>query len=235
VNPMNPLTEKIIAETRRHYDAGKAVAAKRYFKEPIDTWGIPMPVCRQIAASFYPRIKGDLSLAITVVGELHKLGVIEVAIVGDYMLSRMKKQITSGQFDSFDSWVDTLTNWANTDSLSTGIISETVRKDPRLTGRLLEWTESENRWRRRAAVVSFVPIARKGEMLDDVLKIADKLMLDRDDMVQKGVGWLLKEASKRHPMEVRNYLLGWRTLTSALVLRYASEKLPSDMKVLKRG
>ncbi len=235
MNPMNPLTEEIITETRRHYDAGKVVAARRYFKEPIDTWGIPMPVCRQIAASFYPRIRRDLPLAISVVGELHKQGVLEVAIVGDYMLSRMKRQITPSQFDTFDSWVDTLTNWANTDSLSTSLISETVRKDPRLTGRLIEWTESENRWRRRAAAVSLVPIARKGEMLDDALKIADKLMLDRDDMVQKGVGWLLKEASKRHPMEVRNYLLRWRTLTSALVLRYASEKLPSDMKVLKRG
>jgi 3-methyladenine DNA glycosylase AlkD len=232
---MNPLTEEIIAETRRHYDAVKVVAARRYFKEPVDTWGISMPVCRQIATSFYPIIKGDLPLAIRVVGELHRHGVIEVAIVGDYMLSRMKQLITPSQFDTFDSWVDTLTNWANTDSLCTGLVSETVRKDPSLTGRLLEWTESENRWRRRAAAVSLVPIARKGEMLDDALKIADKLMLDREDMVQKGVGWLLKEASKRHPMEVRNYLLGWRTLTSALVLRYASEKLPSDMKVLKRG
>jgi 3-methyladenine DNA glycosylase AlkD len=110
-----------------------------------------------------------------------------------------------------------------------------VRKDPRLTERLLEWTESESRWRRRAAAVSLVPIARKGEMLEDVFRVADRLMEDRDDLVQKGVGWLLKEASKKHPVEVRDYLLRWRTRTSALVLRYASEKLPKDLRVLKRG
>jgi 3-methyladenine DNA glycosylase AlkD len=232
---MNPLTEEIIAETRRHYDAAKAESARRYFRESINSWGIPMPVCREIAASFYPRVRGDLLLAIEVVGELHRQGAFEVAIVGDYMLSRMKRSLTPGHFYTFDAWVDTLTNWANTDGMCTSLVSETVRKDPRLADRLLEWTESDNRWRRRAAAVSLVPIARRGDMLEDTFRIADRLMEDQDDMVQKSVGWLLKEASKKHPVEVRNYLLKWRARTSALVLRYASEKLPSDLRVLKRG
>jgi 3-methyladenine DNA glycosylase AlkD len=99
--------------------------------------------------------------------------------------------------------------------------------------RLLSWTGSENRWRRRAAAVSLVPIARKGEMLEEAFRIADRLMTDEDDMVQKGVGWLLKEASREHPDEVREYLLRWREEVSALMLRYASEKLPKDKRVLK--
>ena len=232
---MNPLTDEIIAETRQHYDEGKAASARRYFKEAINSWGIPMPVCKKIASLFYPRLKDDLQLAIEVVGELHRQGVFEVAVVGDYILSRMKRYLTPSHFDIFDQWVDTLTNWANTDLMCTVLVSETVSKDPRLTERLLEWTESENRWRRRAAAVSLVPIARRGERLDETFRIADKLMEDQDNMVQKGVGWLLKEMSKKHPVEVRDYLLKWRTRTSAIVLRYASEKLSGDMRVLKRG
>jgi 3-methyladenine DNA glycosylase AlkD len=232
---MNLLTEEIIVETRRLYNAEKAEASKRYFREPIDTWGLSMPLCKQIAANFYPRVKGDLPLAIEVVGDLHRHGVFEVAIVGDYILIRMIKLLTPAHFDTFDGWMDTLSNWANTDSLCAGIISETIRKDPRLVGRLLDWTGSENRWRRRASAVSLVSIARRGDMLDDVFRIADRLMGDNDNMVQKGVGWLLKEASKKHPNEVREYLLKWRPKTSALILRYASEKLPSDKRVLKRN
>jgi 3-methyladenine DNA glycosylase AlkD len=232
---MNPLTEEIITETRRYYDSEKAEGVRRYFKEPITSWGIPMPVCRKIAASYRARVKGDLPLAINVVGELHRQGVFEIAVVGDYLLSSMKKKLIPSHFDTFDMWVDTLSKWANTDGLSTGLISETVRKDPKLAEKLLEWTESDNRWRRRASAVSLIPIARGGEMLEDTFKIADRLMEDRDDMVQKGVGWLLKEASNKHPTEVRDYLMKWRTRTSALVLRYASEKLPSDKRVLKRG
>ena len=232
---MNPLTEEIIAETRSHYDAKKAEAAKRYFREPIDSWGLSMLQCDEIAARFYPRVKGNLPLAIEVVGELHGHGVFEVAVVGDDILRKMKGHLTPEHFDAFDGWVDTLSNWANTDTLCTGIIYVTIQKDPRLVERLLEWTGSDNRWRRRASAVSLVPIARRGELLEDVFRIADRLMEDRDDMVQKGVGWLLKEASKKHPNEVREYLIKWRPKTSGLVLRYASEKLPLDKRVLKRG
>ncbi len=42
--------------------------------------------------------------------------------------------------------------------------------------------------------MSLVPIARKGEMIEEAFRIANRLMTDEDDMVQKGVGWLLKEA-----------------------------------------
>ncbi len=108
-----------------------------------------------------------------------------------------------------------------------------MRLEPRHSQRLLEWTGSGNRWRRRAAAVSLVPIARRGEMLEEAFTIAERLMTDGDDMVQKGVGWLLKETSREHPDEVREFLLRWRDRTSALVLRYASEKLPKDMRVLK--
>ena len=81
--------------------------------------------------------------------------------------------------------------------------------------------------------MSLVPPARRGLLLEDVFILSDRLMEDEDDMVQKGVGWLLKEASKRHPEEVRDYLLRWRDRAPALVLRYASEKLPKDKRVLK--
>lgn len=232
---MNPLTEEIVAETRRHYDVGRAAASKRYFREPIEAWGLPMPKCKEIADRFYPRVKGNLPLAIEVTGELHRQPVIELPIIGDYMLKRMRGRLTPAHFDAFDLWVDSLTNWATTDTLCTGIIYETVKKDPRLVERLIEWTGSENRWRRRAAAVTLVPIARKGDMLVDVFRVADRLMEDPDDMAQKGVGWLLKEASKKHPDDVRKYLIRWRPKTTSLILRYASEKLPVEKRVLKRG
>ncbi len=234
MNPMNPITEEIITETRRHYDSKEAAKTKRFFREKIETWGLNLVKCKEIADSFYPRVKGNLPLTLEVAGELHAQPVVELPTIGDYMLRRMKGKLTPEHFDIFDGWVDNLTNWANTDGLCTGIIFVTVQKEPRLVERLLDWTGSENRWRRRSAAVSLVPIARRGEMLDDVFRIANRLMEDRDDMVQKGVGWLLKEASKKHPDEIHDYLVRWRPKTTGLVLRYASEKLPPEMRVLKR-
>jgi 3-methyladenine DNA glycosylase AlkD len=232
---MNPISEEIIVKTRNHFNAEEAAKTKRYFREKIETWGLNLVKCKEIANSFYPRVKGNLPLTIEVAGDLHAQQVIELPTIGDYMLRRMRGKLTPQHFDVFDGWVDNLSNWANTDGFCTGIVFVTVQKDPALVRRLLDWTASENRWRRRAAAVSLVPIARRGEMLDDVFRVADRLMEDRDDMAQKGVGWLLKEASKKHPQEIHDYLIRWKPKTTGLVLRYASEKLPPDMRVLKRS
>jgi len=229
------IVEEIRVELRRRASPEGAEKAKRFFREPIEVYGLSTPQEMEIVKQFYPRVKGNLPLALEVSGELVESRVLEEASIGVRLLRRMTRLFTPELFEVFDGWVDHLTNWANTDGLSTWLISETVRLEPGLTERLLKWTGSENRWRRRAAAVSLVPIARKGEMLDEAFEVADRLMADGDDMVQKGVGWLLKEASREHPDEVREYLLRWRERTSALVLRYASEKLPRDKRVLKTG
>ncbi len=229
------IVEEIRAELRRRASLEGAEKAKRFFREPIEVHGLSTPQEMEIVKRFYPRVKGDLSLALEVAGELVESRVLEEASIGVRLLRRMTRLFTPELFDVFDGWVDHLTNWANTDGLSTWLIAEAVRLDPSLVGRLLDWTGSGNRWRRRAAAVSLVPIARRGEMLEQVFETADRLMTNGDDMVQKGVGWLLKEASREHPEEVQEYLLRWREETSALVLRYASEKLSRDKRVLKTG
>lgn len=229
----NSIVGEIREEIRRRASPEGAEKAKRFFKEPIETYGLSSSQVDEIARQFYPKVKGDLDLALDVAGEILCSRVLDEASVGIKLLRRMTRRFSPELFEVFDGWVEHLTNWANTDGLSTWLISETVRLDPGHAERLLQWTGSENRWRRRAAAVSLVPIARRGEMLEEVFKIADRLMTDGDDMVQKGVGWLLKEASREHSDEVRDYLLRWRERTSALVLRYASEKLPREMRVLK--
>jgi len=231
------MSHEIVAEIRadlnRMRNPDHADRVKQYFKEPIETHGLTAPQEKELAKKYYPRVKGDLQKAIEVAQELIASKTLDEAQVGIRILSRMRRHLTPRHFDTLDAWVDHLTNWANTDGLSTWLIAETIMKDPTLHRRLLQWTTSENRWRRRAAAVSLVPIARKGEMLEEALTIADRLMTDGDDMVQKGVGWLLKEASKEHPDEIREYLLRWRKEAPALILRYASEKLPKDRRVLK--
>jgi len=67
--------------------------------------------------------------------------------------------------------------------------------------------------------------------LAESFRIADQLMADGEDIVQKGVGWLLKEQGAHHPDEVVGYLKDWSLRTSRLVLRYAAEKLAAERRV----
>ena len=63
-----------------------------------------------------------------------------------------------------------------------------------------------------------------------MLEIADLLLTDNDDMVRKGYGWLLKEASRKHQKEVFDYVMRNRKSMPRTALRYAIELMPKELK-----
>jgi 3-methyladenine DNA glycosylase AlkD len=96
---------------------------------------------------------------------------------------------------------------------------------------LKEWTKSNNRWVRRASAVTLIVPARKGLFLEDIFEIAGILLLDKDDMVQKGYGWMLKSASQAYQKEVFEYVIRNKSIMPRTSLRYAIEKMPVELKV----
>ena len=77
---------------------------------------------------------------------------------------------------------------------------------------------------------SLIIPARRGKFLADIFEIADILLLDRDDMVQKGYGWMLKEASKPYQKEVFDYVMHHKAVMPRTALRYAIEKMPPSLR-----
>ena len=101
---------------------------------------------------------------------------------------------------------------------------------PEFLAGLKKWARSENRWVKRAAAVSLIIPGKKGRYLKDIFQIADILHSDKDDMVQKGYGWMLKVASQAHQLEVFEYVLSKKSTMPRTALRYAIEKMPADLK-----
>ena len=85
---------------------------------------------------------------------------------------------------------------------------------------------------RRASAVSLIIPARKGLYLDTIFEIADSLLPDKDDLVQKGYGWMLKAASELHQQEVFDYVMKKKSIMPRTSLRYAIEKMPENLKIL---
>jgi len=83
---------------------------------------------------------------------------------------------------------------------------------------------------RRAAAVTLILPARKGLFLHEVFAICTSLLTDPDDLVQKGYGWLLKEASRRHPKEVFAFVMRHKKTMPRTALRYALEKMPEPFR-----
>ena len=83
---------------------------------------------------------------------------------------------------------------------------------------------------KRAAAVSLIIPAKNGMFLKDVFEIADILLTDSDDLVQKGYGWMLKVASQPHQKEVFRYVMKNKAKMPRTALRYAIEKMPKILK-----
>ena len=95
---------------------------------------------------------------------------------------------------------------------------------------LKDMAVSDNRGERRAVAVSLIIPARKGKFLQDIFQISDMLLMDKDDLVQKAYGWLLKVASDRHLNDVFEYVIRNKQIMPRTALRYAIEKMPSDLR-----
>jgi 3-methyladenine DNA glycosylase AlkD len=94
------------------------------------------------------------------------------------------------------------------------------------------WAKSYNRWMRRASAVSLIVPARSGKFLKEILELSDILLPDKDDMVQKGYGWMLKSASQAYQKEVFDYVMKRKDNMPRTSLRYAIEKMPLDLRTM---
>ncbi len=222
-------------ELRALADPGFQQGQQNYFKESAKTLGVRAPDVRKLAATAvkeYRRAKLGVDDVIPFADRLWRCKFIEERVLGIVILSRYQRQLERRHWNHFDGWVDSLTNWAETDGLCTYIFAALIKKDPALVRCLPPWTSSKNRWRRRSAAVALVPLARHGEHHDIALEICGRLAEDRDDMVEKGVGWLLKEISRTRPEAVADFLLEDIRRYSRTTVRYACEKLPKRLKTV---
>jgi 3-methyladenine DNA glycosylase AlkD len=213
---------------RAHADPVNAAGAQRYFVGGVKTYGVRRERLDEIARGAVAalRERGGLAAALRAGNALYRSGNMDEAALAARILARFSRNLEPAHFATFDRWVGWLQDWASCDSLCGQLLGPLIRRHPELMRRVVPWTRASLRWRRRASVVCLIPLARHGERLPEIFPIADRVLGDDDDMVQKGVGWLLKEGTRRRPDAVIRYLMANRRRTSRLVLRYATELLP---------
>lgn len=207
-------------------------SATRFFKEQVKLYGVRVPKVRQIAANYAGDLKQvPLGELWPLCEELLKTGYMEDAIIALALMYKKRSKLNVGDFTTLERWLKSyVSNWAICDDLSAHMLGYCVEKFPEVMTTVHSWATSDNRWVRRAAAVSLIVPARAGNNLEDVLFIADKLLHDQDDMVQKGCGWALKEASKQHQKEIIVYIEKHKTMMPRTMLRYAIELMPADVK-----
>jgi len=198
-----------------------------FFKEPVTPYGIRTPQVREFARLAYAHVKQwPVAERDRFVTELWKSGMLEEGVLVCHLYRRFAKSCGEREFRMFEQWINRyVTNWSNCDGVSTWLIAASIANRPGLADRLAGWTKSKNRWKRRSAAASLIQEAKRGRNTEIIFHICGLLLEDNDDMVQKGVGWLLKETYPKRPREVLEFLDGWRSRAPRLVLRLAAEKM----------
>jgi 3-methyladenine DNA glycosylase AlkD len=223
-NELDGLTDE--KKKSRHIDLAKR------FKLNTHTRGIKTAVIRKISQKFYQRVKEKPKEEIfSLCNELLDTGSSEERVMAFDWAFRLKSQFEPSDFTILESWLHTyVEDWGACDDLCTHALGAFLYRYPSYIHNLEEWTRSTNRWVRRAAAVSLIYAVRRGKYLEKAFTIADLLLEDTDDMVQKGYGWMLKVATRHIPDEVFAYVLNHKKIMPRMSLRYAIEKLPPDKK-----
>lgn len=229
---MDPVVKQVRQELRENADEEKRKGAQAYFKEGVACLGVSATDVHRIARARFVALKGRSKEDVFgLCDELWRAGALEETIVACEWSYFVRRQYVPGDMRVFAGWLGKyVNNWASCDTLCNHSVGELLERHPELLAGLGKWARSENRWLRRGAAVSLIVPAKKGKFLEDVFRIADILLADPDDLVQKGYGWMLKVASQAHRQEVFAYVMRNKAAMPRTALRYAIEKMTGEMK-----
>jgi len=229
---MNKIIENVRRDFIRNGDEKTKLSGERYFKEEVKLYGIKSALARQISKDHYKMLHDkSKSHIFSLCEEFWQSGYIEESFVACDWSYNMRKNFVQADFKVFQKWVNNyVNNWASCDTFCNHTVGTFVEMYPSFLSGLKEWAKSDNRWVKRASAVSLIVPARKGKFLKDIFEIADILHSDKDDMVQKGYGWMLKAASQAYQHQVFDYVISKKATMPRTSLRYAIEKMPMELK-----
>jgi 3-methyladenine DNA glycosylase AlkD len=229
---MSRVIGKIREELKASADEKTVKSFTRFFKEKATFYGVKTGTVGKIAKRYWNEVKSyGKKEVFSLCEELYRSGYTEEAFVVSFWLPNLVEKLEPSDLAIFKGWIEKyIDNWAKCDGLCNHTIGSFIEKYPEKIKELKDWAKLENRWLKRAAAVSLILPARKGNFLQDVFEISNLLLSNSDDMVQKGYGWLLKEASRKHQKEVLNYVLENKKKMGRTALRYAIELMPKELK-----
>jgi 3-methyladenine DNA glycosylase AlkD len=186
-------------------------------------YGLKATDFRKILKEFQPRfLELPLKERLDLAARLLREHIGELGHIGIHILVLSKKELDPSHFGFIDRLCDHFRSWSHVDYLCLELVKPLLWKYREETLALLrKWNRSSNRFKRRASVVAFVrKVGESGELTEEVLRLCENLIRDREDIVQKGVGWALKDNLRSAPERVLSYIkdLRRRGVSSTIIL-----------------
>jgi 3-methyladenine DNA glycosylase AlkD len=191
------LRRKIVAALEQRAIPGWATVTHYYDKNPdYVSYGLRAAAIDEVIHSNRQSLKGlAFNERLYLAEEFFKAGISEQASVGNHLLAISTEHLGPEHFEYLDRCIGKFHGWGSTDGFCIYVLQPVLLRHRDAVLRLLnEWNRSDNLWKRRASVVAFTRKAgASGDYVDEVLRLCENLIWDEEDLVQKGVGWALKD------------------------------------------
>ena len=217
---------------RRGGSAEHAAGVQWFFKQEIKSRGWYTAALRRAAVSARREIlkNSDLSFLTGVADELFDGPILEERTFAVLLLEGLTERFSDAEFKLFESWLRRITSWADHDGLVHYLIAPMVAAKPVRVKAVFCWAKSRDRWHRRAACVALIQGTRRKMFFPEIKRLSALLLSDQEDMVQKGLGWLLRETAKADAKRTVPYLMSIRQRAPRFVLRTACETLTPQLR-----
>lgn len=229
---MNRLLSEILA----HADPSQVEGLSRFFKTGPGQYGegdlflgIKVPVTRSVVRACWKDTDfADLEECImSGYHELRLAGLL--ALVEHFSHSRRDAAAQKRCIDFYLSHTERINNWDLVDLSCYRLLGEWLcDKDRSLLYELAR--NGRSIWEQRIGIVSTMAFVRRGETAD-TFAVADILLNHPHDLIQKAVGWLLREAGKKDEAALCAFLDARAPLMPRTMLRYAIEKFPEERRM----
>ena len=233
---LHPSKARVKAALARLGRPAGAFDARRYFRgdHGLRFYNVGTGRMRALARTIFKanRDRWTAADALAFADTLIEDPYLETKSVGIEVLALYRHTLTMPMLATFKRWLarNRSSNWATTDAICGFLIGPLLVRHPGRAERLRSWARHPNMWVRRASVVGLIPLARKGVALDVLYANARLLHRDDEDLIQKAVGWALREAGKADAARLERYLRRNGPAIPRTTVRYAIERFPESSR-----
>ena len=218
------------AELRKH---------QRYFKfdpdnQPSDNYfiGVRMGSIFELGKEFSDMPVDEIEKLME--SPIHEVRAGALSIMGQCAKGKIcSRERLKELYDLFIRRHDRINNWDLVDLAAYYVVGQYLADKPRYI--LYKLARSKNLWERRTAIVATAHFIMKLKEVDDTFSIAEILVNDPEDLVNKGTGWMLRAAGDLDRPKLMAFLNKYAATMPRVLLRYSIEKLdkPQREKYLK--
>lgn len=221
--------KELRSELRAIADPEKASVSAWFFKtgpgeygEGDKFLGIRVPDLRRLSKK-YKKLPFEDTLKL-LHSEFHEERQLSLFI----LILKFKKASSAEQKEIYNLYLQNLryvNNWDLVDCSAPHIVGPYLEERPKRI--LYDFARSKELWERRIAILATHHYIKKLSF-DETLKISEILLSDEEDLIQKAVGWMLREIGRRDESTEKTFLNKHYKNMPRTMLRYAIERFPED-------